>query len=140
MRPADEGGPAAFLTADTILGQIEAAVLVTDRLGNLRYANSYAAGLFGLPGDAGGLAGLSVLTLMGGEAEPGPGGDPGTAAGLVQQVLAGGAWERTLASPRPDGSRVAIEAQAVPFRDSAGAIDGIVLIARRPARRPGPPA
>ena len=34
MRPADEGGPAALLTADTILGQIEAAVLVTDPLGN----------------------------------------------------------------------------------------------------------
>ncbi len=115
MRPADEGGPTAFLTADTILGQIEAAVLVTDRLGNLRYANSYAAGLFGLPGDAGGLAGLSVLSLMDGEAEPGPDGDPGTAAGLVQQVLAGGAWEGALASPRPDGSRVAIEAQAVPY-------------------------
>src|SRR5215472_16932575 len=134
--PDDEGGPAALLTADAILGQIEAAVLVTDRLGHLRYANGYATGLFGLPDDPGRLAGLSILSLMCGEVGPGgasgdPGkdaeapateaGDPGTAAGLVQQVLAGGAWEGTLASPRPDGSRVAIQAQAVPLRDPAGA-------------------
>ena len=63
MRPDDEGGPADLLTADTILGQIEAAVLVTDRLGNLRYANAYAAGLFGLPADPGRLAGLSIGSL-----------------------------------------------------------------------------
>ena len=80
MRPGDEGGPAALLTADTILGQIEAAVLVTDRLGHLRYANAYAAGLFGLPDDAGRLAGLSVLSLMCGEADPGgTAADPGPA-------------------------------------------------------------
>ena len=146
MRPGDEDGPAALLTADTILGQIEAAVLVTDRLGNLRYANPYAASLFGLPDDAGRLAGLSVLSLMCGEGDPGsvagdPGsaaGDPGTAAGLIQQVLAGSAWEGALASVRPDGSRVAIQAQAVPLRDSGGAIDGIVVIARRAARRTSP--
>ena len=140
MSPGDEGGLAALLTADTILGQIEAAVLVTDRLGNLRYANDYAAGLFGLPGGAGRLAGLSVLSLMCGEADPGGAAadQPGHAAGLVRQVLAGGAWEGTLASLRPDGSRVAVQAQAVPLRDSAGTIDGIVVIARRAARRTSP--
>ena len=140
MRPGDEGGLAALLTADTVLGQIEAAVLVTDRLGHLRYANSYAAGLFGLPGDAGRQAGLSVLSLMCGEADPGGAAadEPGHAAGLIRQVLAGGAWEGTLASLRPDGSRVTVQAQAVPLRDSAGAIDGIVVIARRAARRTSP--
>jgi serine phosphatase RsbU (regulator of sigma subunit) len=167
VTPDDEGGPAALLTADAILGQIEAAVLVTDRLGNLRYANAYAAGLFGLPDDPGWLAGLSILSLMCGEGSPdagnggpggaggGPGGaegdhgkqagepgkeaaDPGTAAGLVQQVLAGGVWEGTLASPRPDGSRAAIQVQAVPLRDPAGTIDGIVVIARRAGRRTSP--
>ncbi len=140
MRPGDEGGLAALLTADTILGQIEAAVLVTDRLGNLRYANTYAAGLFDLPGDAGRLAGLSVLSLMCGEADPGGAAadQPGHAAGLIRQVLAGGAWGGILASLRPDGSRVAVQAQAVPLRDSAGAIDGIVVIARRAARRTSP--
>src|SRR5207248_989145 len=100
VRPGAEDGPAPLLTSDTILGQIEAAVLVTDRLGHLRYANPYAASLFGLPDNAGRLAGLSVLSLVCGEGDPGsvagdPGsaaGDPGTAAGLVQRVLAGGAW------------------------------------------------
>jgi len=153
VTPDDKGGVAALLTADTILGQIEAAVLVTDRLGHLRYANAYAAGLFGLPDDPGRLAGLSILSLMCGEGGPGSGagdpgqqvgdsgqqvGDPGAAAGLVQQVLAGGAWEGTLASPRPDGSRAAVQAQAVPLRDSAGAIEGIAVIARRAARRTSP--
>ena len=109
MRPGDEGGPAALLTGEAILGQIEAAVLVTDRLGNLRYANPYAAGLFGLPGEAGRLAGLSVLSLMCEEADPGgaAGDQPGHAAGLIQQVLAGGAWEGTLASLGPEIPRKA---------------------------------
>ena len=73
MTPDDKGGVAALLTADSILGQIEAAVLVTDRLGHLRYANAYAAGLFGLPDDPGRLAGLSILSLMCGEGGPGSG-------------------------------------------------------------------
>ena len=85
MRPGDEGAPAASLTTDTILGQIEAAVLVTDRLGHLRYANPYAAALFGLPDDARRLAGLSIRSLMCEEDDPG---------GAIRQVLAGGAWSR----------------------------------------------
>jgi PAS domain S-box-containing protein len=132
VSPDDEGGPAALLTADTVLGQVEAAVLVTDRLGNLRYANTYAAGLFGLPDDAGELAGLSVLSLL---CEEGP---PAQAGGLVRQVLEDGGWDGAFTSVRPDGSRVAVQAQAVPLRDSAGAIDGIVVIARRAARRTSP--
>jgi serine phosphatase RsbU (regulator of sigma subunit) len=139
VSPDDEGGLAARLTADTILGQIEAAVLVTDRLGNLRYANAYAAGLFGLPDDAGRLAGLPVLSLLCEEGAPGQAErDPGRAAGLVRQVLEDGAWDGTFTSVRPDGSRVAVQAQAMPLRDSAGSIDGIVVIARRAARRTSP--
>ena len=192
MSPQSGGGLDALLTADTVLGQIEAAVLVTDRLGHLRYANTYAAGLFGLPDDAGRLAGLSVLSLLCEEGAPGQAaGDGGTAAGdsggmagdsrspagdsggmagdsggkaghsggkaghsggkaghsggkaghsggLVRQVLEDGGWDGTLTSVRPDGSRVAVQAQAVPLRDSAGAIDGIVVIARRAARRTSP--
>src|SRR5262249_54370924 len=65
-------------------------------------------------------------------------GDTGGAAGLIQQVLAGGGREGAPARPRADGSRVAVQAQAVPLRDSAGAIDGIVVIARRAARRTSP--
>ncbi|HXZ77632.1 MAG TPA: SpoIIE family protein phosphatase, partial [Streptosporangiaceae bacterium] len=192
MSPPSGGGLDALLTADTVLGQIEAAVLVTDRLGHLRYANTYAAGLFGLPDDAGRLAGLSVLSLLceegasgqatgdGGTAagdsrgmaghSPSPAGDSGGMAGhspspagdsrgmaghsrspagdsggkaghsggLVRQVLEDGGWDGTLTGVRPDGSRVAVQAQAVPLRDSAGAIDGIVVIARPTARRTSP--
>jgi PAS domain S-box-containing protein len=127
VSPNAEGGLAALLSAGTVLGQIKAAVLVTDRLGNLRYANTYAAGLFGLPDDAGRLAGLSVLSLRWEEA-----------AGLVRQVLEDGGWDGTFTSVRPDGSRVAVQAQAVPLRDSVGAIDGILVIARRAARRTSP--
>ena len=124
MTPGGGGGPPAPLTTDIILGQIEAAVLVTDRLGHLRYANPYAAALFGLPDGVGRLAGLSVLSLMCEEDDPG---------GAIRQVLAGGAWEGALTSLPPYGSRAAIQAQAVPLRDSAGAIEGIVVIARRAA-------
>ena len=57
MTRRDGGGPAAFLAADTVLGQIEVAVLVTDQAGHLRYANSHAAALFGFAGGAGHLVG-----------------------------------------------------------------------------------
>ncbi|HYA53906.1 MAG TPA: hypothetical protein VEG33_22365, partial [Streptosporangiaceae bacterium] len=104
MSPRSRGGLDALLTADAVLGQIEAAVLVTDRLGNLRYANAYAAGLFGLPDDAGRLAGLPVLSLLGEEGAPGQAErDPGRAAGLVRQVLEDGAWDGTFTSVGPDG-------------------------------------
>jgi PAS domain S-box-containing protein len=127
----DGSGPAAFLAADAVLGHIDAAVLVTDQAGRLRYANTYAAELFGFAGDAGRLAGRPVLSLGFEE------GDLGAGAELVRQVLAGGAWEGTFASMRPDGSRVFVQAQAVPLRDAAGAVDGIAVIARRAARRIG---
>ena len=132
MRRWDENGLAAFLPADTVLGQIEAAVLVTDQLGSLLYANTYAVKLFGLPDDAECLAGRSILSLGFEE------GDLGEAAELVRQVLHGGAWDGTFASVRPDGSRVFVQAQAVPLRRSPGAVDGIVIIARRATRRASP--
>jgi PAS domain S-box-containing protein len=127
----DGSGPAAFLAADTVLGQIEAAVLVTDQAGHLRYANAYAAELFGFTGGAGRLAGRPILSLGFEE------GNLGAGAELVRQVLAGGTWEGTFASVRSDGSRVFVQAQAVPLRDSSGAVDGIAVIARRAAQRVG---
>ena len=49
MSSWDEAVVGAYLPADTVLGQIEAAVVVTDRLSNLLYANAYAAKLFDFP-------------------------------------------------------------------------------------------
>jgi PAS domain S-box-containing protein len=117
-----------YLPADTVLGQIEAAVVVTDRLGNLLYANAFAAKLFDFPDAPERLVGRSLLSL-GFEEQ-----DLGKAAELAKQVLRGRAWDGTFASVRSGGSRVYVRAQAVPLRHPSGAVDGIVLIAR-PATR-----
>jgi PAS domain S-box-containing protein len=132
VRRWDESGLAAFLPADTVLGQIEAAVLVTDQHGHLLYANAYAVKLFDFPGDAGNLGGRSVLSL-GFEEE-----DLGKAAELVRQVLRGSAWDGTFVTVRSDGSRVFVQVQAIPLRHPSGAVDGIVVIARRATRRASP--
>ena len=48
---------AVGLDADAVLDQVEAGVVVADRQGNLQFANSFAMTLFGLPDEAGKLAG-----------------------------------------------------------------------------------
>ena len=78
-----------------MLGQIDAAVVVTDRQSNLLYANAYAAKLFGFPDVPERLVGRSLLSL-GFEEE-----DLGKAAELAKQVLHGRAWDGTFASVRP---------------------------------------
>lgn len=125
----DEGTLGAYLPAETVLAQVEAAVVVTDRDSNLLYANAHAAKLFGFPDEPERLVGRSLLSL-GFEEQ-----DLGKAAELARQVLLGRSWEGTFASARSDGSRVFVRAQAVPLRHPTGAIDGIVLIARRATRR-----
>jgi PAS domain S-box-containing protein len=119
----------AYLPAETVLGQIDAGVVVTDRFSNLLYANSYAAALFDFPDEPERLVGRSLLSLGFEES------DLGKAAELAKQVLRGRAWDGTFASVRSDGSRVFVRAQAVPLRHPTGAIDGIVLIARQATRR-----
>ncbi len=128
MTGLDESVVSAYLPPDTVLGQIEAAVVVTDPQSNLRYANAYAARLFDFPDAPERLVGRSLLSL-GFEEE-----DLGKAAELAKQVLRGRAWEGTF-SVRPGGSRVFIRAQAVPLRHPSGAIDGIVIVGRQATRR-----
>lgn len=79
----------AYLPAAMVLGQLEAAVVVTDRLSNLLYANPYAARLFDFPGDAAELVGRSILSLGFEE------GELGKAAELSRQVLRGRTWDGT---------------------------------------------
>jgi len=129
MNAWDEAGLGAYLPPDTVLGQIEAAVVVTDRRSNLRYANAYAAKLFDFPDAPERLVGRSLLSL-GFEEE-----DLGKAAELAKQVLQGRAWDGTFASVRPGGSRMFIRAQAVPLRHPSGSIDGIVIVGRQATRR-----
>jgi PAS domain S-box-containing protein len=118
-----------YLSAETVLGQIAAAVVVTDRLSNLLYANAFAVQLFGFPEDPAQLVGKPLLSLGFEE------GDSGKAAELARQVLRGRAWDGTFATVRGDGARVLVRAQAVALRHPSGAIDGIVIIAREASRR-----
>jgi PAS domain S-box-containing protein len=119
----------SYLPAETVLDQVETAVVVTDRLNNLLYANAFAQKLFGVSADAQHLVGRPVLSL-GFEVE-----DLGKAVELARQVLRGRAWEGTIASRRDDGSRVFVRATAVPLRHPSGAIDGIAIFAREATRR-----
>jgi PAS domain S-box-containing protein len=117
------------LDGDAVLDQAEAGVVVTDRLGNLQYANSFAVRLFGFPADARHLVGRSLLSLGFEE------GDLRKASDLAGQVLGGRAWEGTFAILRTDGARVFVRAQAVPLRPRVGEITGIVIMAREATRR-----
>ena len=128
MSVGDEVALGAYLLPDTVLGQIEAAVVVTDRRSNLLYANAYAAKLFEFPDAPERLVGRSLLSL-GFEEE-----DVGKAAELAKQVLRGRAWDGTFATVRPGGSRMFIRAQAVPLRHPSGSIDGIVIVGRQATR------
>ncbi len=109
----DAGYP-SYLPAETVLDQVETAVVVTDRLNNLLYANSFAQVLFGVSTDPQQLLGRPILSL-GFEVE-----DLGKAIELARQVLRGRAWEGTIASRRPDGSRIFVRASAVPLRHPSG--------------------
>ena len=117
------------LSGDEVLDHVEAGVVVTDRLGNLQYANSFAVRLFGFPDEAGHLVGRSILSL-GFEED-----DLRKANDLAGQVLRGRAWEGTFAILRADGSRVFVRAQAMPLRPKGGEITGIVIVAREATRR-----
>src|SRR5712692_5857329 len=129
MTPWGNAAYGAYLPAETILGQIAAAVVVTDRLSNLLYANAFAVRLFDFPEDPAQLVGRPILSLGFDE------GDVGKATELAKQVLRGRAWDGTFATVREDGSRILLRAQAVPLRHPSGAIDGIVIIAREAVRR-----
>ena len=103
---ATAAGYDAYLPAQTILAQISAAVVVTDRQGNLLYANPFATALFGFP-KKGKLLGRPVLSLAF------SGGDAGKAAELAKQVLRGRPVEEVISPDAVAG------ADAVPaFRDA----------------------
>jgi PAS domain S-box-containing protein len=129
VTPSGEVALEPLLAAEAVLGQVETGVVVTDRQGNLRYANAFAVSLFGFPDDAAHLVGTSLVSLGFEE------GDARKAQNLASQVLRGRAWEGTFATTRTDGSRVFVRAQAAPLRDPSGKITGIVIMAREATRR-----
>lgn len=118
----------AYLPAETVLDQAEAAVIVTDRHTHLVYANEFAKRLFGFPDDLHGLFGHSVAKSF-------EDADIVKAAQLGRQVLRGQAWEGTFVIVRQDGARVFVRGQAVPLRGPTGAVGGIVIFAREAMRR-----
>jgi PAS domain S-box-containing protein len=124
-------GPTGLAHTDTgeILDHAESGIVVTDRLGNLQYANAFAASLFGFPDDPPQLIGQSLVSLGFEE------GDPRKADELASQVLGGRAWEGNAAILRADGSRVFVRAHAVPLRPPGEEISGIVIMAREATRR-----
>jgi PAS domain S-box-containing protein len=117
------------LSAADVLGEVATGVVVTGTDGVVLFANAYAAGLFGFTGDPALLTGrpLAALGLEDGDAA--------TMQQMADNVLRGWPWEGTLASVRPDGSRVFVRAHAAPLRAADGVTTGMVIMAREPTRR-----
>jgi PAS domain S-box-containing protein len=116
----------ARLPPETVLNQMEMAVIVCDRFSNVIYGNSFARQLFGFGGDE--IIGHSVLSL--GIAEE----DHEQATELARHVLKGNVWEGTFCNLRADGTTVYTRAHAVPLRHPSGAVDGVVIFAREALR------
>ncbi|GAB3662581.1 SpoIIE family protein phosphatase [Actinocorallia lasiicapitis] len=116
----------AQLPPETVLNQMEMAVIVCDRFSNIIYSNAFAKKLFGFGGAE--FIGQSVLSL--GIAEE----DHEQATELAKHVLKGGVWEGTFCNLRDDGTSVYTRAHAVPLRHPSGAIDGVAIFAREALR------
>ena len=128
MNDTGDAARKPLLSAADVLEQAQTAVVVTDAAGDLRFANPFAVRLFGFPDVAERLAGRSLHSLGFEE------GDARRSAELTRQALRGMTWEGTFVSRRADGSRVFVRAQAVPLREPAGDINGVVIMARAAAR------
>jgi PAS domain S-box-containing protein len=115
----------ALLPPETVLNQMEMAVIVCDRFSNVIYGNAFARDLFGFGPE---FVGYSVLSLSIAEE------DHAQATELARHVLKGGVWEGTFCNVRSDGTTVYTRAHAVPLRHPSGAIDGIVIFAREALR------
>ncbi|HKR67913.1 MAG TPA: SpoIIE family protein phosphatase [Streptosporangiaceae bacterium] len=111
------------LTSDEILGRVETGVIVVDHDGSLRYANSFAAHLFGFP-DPAHLTDVPFRHLGFHEEEI------GKVENLEYQACRGRDWEGTLAMRRPDKSNYFVRMNAVPLRDSSGDVAGTVIMAK----------
>jgi serine phosphatase RsbU (regulator of sigma subunit)/PAS domain-containing protein len=123
--PTDDASPESpfSLTTDEILGQVETAVIVVDHDGSLRYANAFAAQLFGFP-DAAQLTNVPFRHLGFHEE------DMGKVENLEYQACRGRDWEGTLAIRRPDKSNYFVRMYAAALRGSAGEVAGTVIMAK----------
>ena len=113
-----------MLTTEQILGNVETAVIVVDHDGCMRYANSFAAELFGFR-DSRHLTDLPFRRLGFHEE------DVTKVENLEYQACRGRDWEGTLAIRRPDESNFFVRMNAAPLRGVAGDIAGTVITARQ---------
>src|SRR5215469_14330413 len=114
-----------MLTTEQILGKVETAVIVVDHDGCLKYANSFAADLFGFPGPR------QMIDLpfrdLGFQEE-----DVSKVDNLERQACRGREWEGTLAiRRRQDGSNFFVRMTAAALRGPAGDVAGSVIMARQ---------
>ncbi len=130
MTPCNDGAFDSYLPAELVLRQAEIGVIVTDRQGNVLFANEYVTLLLRLPGDPARLAGqpMHALGFI-------PDGDLPKAEDLSRQVLSGVTWEGTFTGTRGDGSLVFLRVLAVPLRHPSGDIDGMVIMITEAGRR-----
>jgi PAS domain S-box-containing protein len=128
LRQAKAGMRLPMAAAD-VLGQVATGIVVTDVAGVVRYANAFAAALFGFPADPDKLAGCPLAALGLDK------GDAATVQHMADDVLRGWPWEGTLTSVRADGSRIFVRAYAAPLRGPSGETAGMVIMAREPTRR-----
>src|SRR6266700_6614114 len=113
-----------MLNTEQILGNVETAVIVVDHDGCLRYANSFAADLFGFPGPRH-LTDVPFRRLGFHEE------DVSKVENLEYQACRWRAWEGTQAIRRPDGSNFFVRMTAAPMRGPAGEVAGTVIMARQ---------
>jgi PAS domain S-box-containing protein len=110
------------LTTGEILGHLETAVLVVDHDGCLRYANDFAAALFGFA-DPRDLTNVPFRQL-GFDDE-----DISKVENLENLACRGRQWEGTLAIRHKDGSVFFVRMNAAPLRGSRGEVAGSVIMA-----------
>src|SRR6266700_7071875 len=113
-----------MLNTEQILGNVETAVIVVDHDGCLRYANSFAADLFGFPGPRH-LTDVPFRRLGFHEE------DVSKVENLEYQACRGRDWEGTLAIRRPDQSNFFVRMNAAALRGPAGEVAGTVIMARQ---------
>jgi serine phosphatase RsbU (regulator of sigma subunit) len=130
MTRCNDGAFDSYLPAELVLRQAEIGVIVTDRQGNVLFANEYVTLLLRLPGDPARLAGqpMHALGFI-------PDGDLPKAEDLSRQVLSGVTWEGTFTGTRGDGSLVFLRVLAVPLRHPSDDIDGMVIMITEAGRR-----
>ena len=112
------------LTTGEILGQVETAVIVVDHDGCLRYANGFAAALFGFA-DPADLTNVPFRQL-GFDDE-----DISKVENLEYQACRGRNWEGTLAIRHKDGSVFFVRMNAAPLRGSRDEVAGSVIMCSR---------